>query len=324
MSNKMKYGQIQYVDKPISRIVFGTGREKMINNEDEFELLDEAFDAGINTFDSAACYGLAEASLGRWIKARGLRDKVVILTKGANQNSFRKRTNVFDIQSDIEDSFARLQSDYIDIYLLHRDDPNVPVGPIVELLNQYHKEGRIGAFGGSNWTMERTMQANAYAKEHDLVPFSVCSPSFSLAECLGDPWGGSVTLSGPQNEQWRTWIKDIKMPVFPYSSLARGFLSGQLKSTQADIAHDIIGPGADEYGFPINYERLRRAELLAEQKGIKVSQVAYAWLMNQDLDIYGITRAGSRHHIDETIASLYIELTDVEQKWLNCELDVLE
>ncbi|MDO5540249.1 MAG: aldo/keto reductase [Eubacteriales bacterium] len=321
MNREMKYASVPYVDKKVSRVVFGTDRARMMANEDEFELLDQAFDAGINTFDSAACYGDAEASLGRWIKSRGLRNKVVILTKGANANDFRRRTTPFDIMSDIEDSFAKLQTDYIDIYALHRDDPTSPVGPVVELLNDLHNQGKIGAFGGSNWTMERTMEANAYAKEHGLIPFTICSPSFSLAECLGDPWGGSVTLSGPRNAQWRAWIAENKMPVFAYSSLARGFLSGRLKSTDEKIAHDIISFGADEYGFPINYERLRRTEILAKEKGFTVSQIAYAWVMQQGLDVFGLTKPGSRKHIDETIESLYIQLTDTEKKWLNCEIE---
>jgi aryl-alcohol dehydrogenase-like predicted oxidoreductase len=321
MSYQMKYEKVPFVKKPVSKVVLGTDRTKMMANEDEFEILDEAFDAGINTFDSAACYGEAEVSLGRWIEARGIRDKVVILTKGANPNDYRKRTTPFDILSDIEDSFAKLRTDYIDIYILHRDDTTKPVGPIVEILNELHEKGRIGAFGGSNWTMERTMEANKYAKEHGLLPFQVCSPSFSLAECLGDPWGGSVTLSGPQNEKWRQWIADQRMPVFAYSSLARGFLSGRLKSTEEKIAHDIIGFGADEYGFPINYERLRRAEILAAEKGYTVSQIAYAWVMQQKVNVFGLTKPGSRKHIDETIASLYITLTNAEKKWLNCETE---
>ena len=82
------------------------------------------------------------------------------------------------------------------------------VGPIVELLNKLHQKGKIGAFGGSNWTLKRILEANQYAEEHHLIPFTVCSPSFSLAECIGDPWGGSVTISGEKNRDFRTWLKE--------------------------------------------------------------------------------------------------------------------
>lgn len=318
MNGKMKYGNVKYVDKPVSRVVFGTDRAKMMNNEDEFGLLDAAWEAGINTFDTAACYGEAEASLGRWIASRNLRDRAVILTKGANPNDYRNRLTEYDILSDIETSFARLQTDYIDIYVLHRDDPSVSAGPVVELLNRLHEEGRIGAFGGSNWTLERTREANEYAEKNGLIPFTVCSPSFGLAECLGDPWGGSVSLSGPGQKDFRNYLREKQIPVFSYSSLGRGFFSGRLKSTDAERAGEIIGFGADEYGFPINYEKLKRAEAMAKEKNVTVSQLAYAWLMGQELDVFGITKPGSPEHIADTVESLYILLTEEEKKWLDC------
>ena len=319
MNEIMKYGSIEYVDKPVSRVVYGTDRPKMMNNEDEFELLDIVYEHGINTFDTAAAYGEAEASLGRWIKSRGLRDKVVILTKGVNPNEYRNRLTDFDLKYDLENSLARLKTDYIDIYILHRDDPSKPVGPIVELLNEYHKAGYIGAFGGSNWTPERTKEANDYAKKHNLIPFTVCSPSFGLAECIGDPWGGSVTLSGPKNIKWREELRKSQMPIFSYSSLGRGFFSGKLKSDQSNIAHDIIDFAADDYGFPVDYEKLRPAEIMAQDKKVTVSQIAYAWLMQQGLNVFGITKPGSKIHIEETIKSLDLKLTQDELIYLNCD-----
>lgn len=321
MSGKMKYQNIPYVDKPLSRVVYGTATAPMQANQDVFELLDAVFQAGINVFDTAALYQDAEASLGRWVKSRQLRDKVIILTKGANPNRYRNRLTVYDIMSDIEDSFAKLQTDYIDIYILHRDNPAVPVGPIVELLNKLHQEGRIGAFGGSNWTLERTKEANAYAAEHGLVPFTVCSPSYSLAECIGDPWGGSVTISGDKNREFRAWLQEQNMPIFTYSSLGRGFFSGRLTSGDADRAEELIGPGAGEYAFPINFEKLKRAEKMAADKNVSVSQIAFAWLTHQPLNIFAVTSPGSPKHIQETIDSLQLELTEQEMKWLNKEID---
>lgn len=317
--NKMKYSSVKYVEKPVSRVVFGTDRTRMMENEDEFELLDSAFEAGINTFDTAACYGEAESSLGRWIVSRKLRDQVVILTKGANPDEKRNRLTECDIMSDIENSFARLQTDYIDIYVLHRDDPSVPVGPVVELMNRLHKKGRIGAFGGSNWTLSRTKEANEYAEKHGLIPFSICSPSFGLAECIGDPWGGSVTLSGPKQAEFRSYVKENKIPVFSYSSLGRGFFSGKVKSTEEERAREIIGFGAAEYAFPINFKKLKRAEMMAKEKSVSVSQIAYAWVTQQDFEVFGITKPGSRKHIAETIDALYLTLTEEERRWLNAE-----
>lgn len=320
MNNKMIYTKLPYVEKKLSKVVFGT-IDAMSRNEDCFELLDSVYAAGINTFDTGASYGNAEASLGRWIKARNLRDDIVILTKGANSNKFRKRLTEYDILSDISDSFAKLQTNYIDIYFLHRDDISVPVGPVVELLNKLHHEGKIGAFGGSNWTLERTQAANRYAALHGLVPFTVCSPSYGLAECIGDPWGGSVTISGEKNRPFRDWLRKEKMPVFAYSSLSRGFMSGKIKSTEADRAKEILGIAADEYAYPINFEILKRVESLAVEKNVTVSQIAYSWLMHQDLNVFGITATSSVKHIQNTIDSLQLALTQQEIKWLHKEIE---
>ena len=145
----------------------------------------------------------------------------------------RDRVTPENLKHDIEQSFERLGTDYIDIYLMHRDDPKVEPGPMVEILNEYHKAGRIGAFGGSNWTHQRIAEANQYAGEHGLIPFTVSSPNFGLCDQIGDPWGGGpgcVTISGPSNAEARAWYRDNQIPVLAYSSLGRGMFAGIVKS----------------------------------------------------------------------------------------------
>jgi aryl-alcohol dehydrogenase-like predicted oxidoreductase len=176
----MKYGNVKGVEKPISRLVLGT---MIINNGDlrkSFDLLDAVFELGGTALDTAHVYG-SEEPIGLWMKERGNRDKVVILDKGAHPSN-RPRVTPADITSDLSDSLARLKTDYIDVYMLHRDDPDVPVGPIVEVLNEHLSAGRIHAFGGSNWKYERIQEANEFAEAHGLVPFSASSPNYGLAE----------------------------------------------------------------------------------------------------------------------------------------------
>jgi aryl-alcohol dehydrogenase-like predicted oxidoreductase len=319
----MEYRNIPNIEKPLSRIVMGT-LNPMTHNEDCFEMLDAVYETGINVFDTAAAYGDAEASLGRWIRSRGLRDKVVILTKGANSTAFRSRCHPFDILSDIHSSFAKLGTDYIDVYILHRDDSAVPVEDIIVTLDRLHKEGRIGIYGGSNWSMMRTMAANEYAVAHGLMPFMVCSPSYSLVECIGDPFGGSVTISGEANRSFRQWLRAQNMAVFAYSSLGRGFLSGKIKSWEFSRVKEVLGDWtAGEYAYPVNFDRLKRAEHLAEEKGVAVSQIAYAWLMAQDLNVFGLTAPGTKEHLRQIVEALNIRLSDQELKWLNLEVPEL-
>ena len=185
----MKYQKIKNVEKPLSKIIFGCAIPVMIQGEDADELLDEVYAQGITTFDTAENYGLSEASLGHWLKNRGNREKVVIISKGCHPYDGRDRVTPEDLKHDIEQSFERLGTDYIDIYLMHRDDPKVEPGPMVEILNEYHKAGRIGAFGGSNWTHQRIAEANQYAGEHGLIPFTVSSPNFGLCDQIGESVG---------------------------------------------------------------------------------------------------------------------------------------
>src|SRR5207249_9101 len=127
------------------------------------------------------------------------------------------------------DSLARFKTDYIDLYLLHRDDPTVPVGPIIEVLNEHLKAGRIHAFGGSNWTYQRLQEANAYAAEHGLTPFVASSPNFSLADQIEPPWAGCISISGSQGTAARQWYVQQQMALFTWSSLAGGFFSGRFR-----------------------------------------------------------------------------------------------
>src|SRR3712207_5854018 len=148
----MQYGAIPGIDKPVSRLVQGTVMISSSDVERSFALLDAIFDLGCTAFDTAHVYGTGdnERTVGRWVRERGIRDQVVIIGKGAHHNADRRRVTPFDITSDIYDSLARFKFDYIDLYILHRDDPSQPVGPIVETLNEHLRAGRIHAIGGSN------------------------------------------------------------------------------------------------------------------------------------------------------------------------------
>ena len=332
----MKYGRIQYVDKPVSRLVFGTAIPEMFaamrsvhGGEPDFDkalarafdLLDSVYAMGVTTFDCANHYG--EEALGEWMKDRGLLEKVVVLTKGAHHNAWRKRVTDYDILSDAHDSLKKLNRECIDIYVLHRDDPEVPVGPIVEVLNRLHREGKIGAFGASNWTHQRIAEANAYAADHGLTPFTVSSPNFGLADQVADPWGGGcVTISGPANREARAWYAAQKMPIFAYSSLGRGFFSGRVKSAQPETAREYLDENAQKgYVCDDNFRRLARVEALAAEKGVKVPEIAMAWIMNQPLDVYAVVGSSNPARMQSNIAASEIRLTEAECKWLDLETD---
>jgi len=306
------------VNKPASRIVMGTMIINATNYEPSAALLDHAMSVGINTFDSAQgyCGGNSERALGQWMQERGNREQVVIITKGAHHNQDRKRVTPYDITADLMDSLARLKSDYIDLYFLHRDDPSLPVGPIMDILHEHHAAGRIRAFGGSNWTHERIGEANAYAVSRGQAQMTVSSPNYGLCEQVEDPWGpGCVTISGPANATARDFYKAHNIPAFAYSSLGRGLLSG--RATRENYAEILDGAAKKAYAHEVNFAKLDRARELAAKKGVKVPQIGLAWLLAQPVQTFPIVGAASNQEIDESAAAADIALTPEECAWLD-------
>ena len=318
----MKYAEHPYINKKISRIFYGTAMMPFLAGDDGNELLDAMFDLGINSFDTARGYGGAEDSVGRWVEERGIREDVVLLSKCAHPDGQgNKRVNEKAIREDFAMSSEALRSDYIDIYLLHRDDLDVPAGEVIEIMNALYAEGKIRAFGGSNWTHRRIAEANEYAEKHNLIPFTVSSPNFGLANQIQDPWGGGcITISGPSNKDARSWYKKNQMPVIAYSSLGRGLFSGRVKSNALDRVTEVLDEVALKgYGYPENYERLYRCEELAKKKHCTVPQIAMAWIYSQELDTFAVVSTSSAKRMQDNIEALHIKLTEEECAYLDLQ-----
>ena len=314
----MKYRQIPYVDKPCSELIYGTAIPPYLDGGNGDEILEGVFSLGINFIDTARNYKLAEKSVGHWFETYGHRDEVVLLTKCAHPEDGRKRVSEKDIREDYAVSREYLHTDYFDVYLLHRDDPEVPAGTIVEIMNALHAEGKIGAFGGSNWTHHRIEEANEYAYKHDLIPFSVSSPNFSLAHQAGDPWGwGTVTITGDENRDAREWYKANQMPVVAYSSLARGLFSGRLKSTDYGRAAELLDEAAFKgYAYPENFEKLARCEELAAKKGCSVTDIALNWLYRQNINVFAVVSSNNPDRMKQNIAAIDLALSPEELDYL--------
>ena len=272
------------INKKMSKIVFGCANDLMNSGGNADKILNRALELGINTFDTARQYGLSENSLGHWLKQQN-REEIVLITKGSHPEGDRDRVTPEDIEADITQSLETLNTNYTDIYLLHRDDLAVEVGPIVEKLNQLVVDGRVKVFGGSNWTVERIKEANTYAEKHNLQKFTVSSPNFSLVEQIGEPWGGgpgSVTLTGIQNKDTRAWYKVEEIMILGYSSLGHGLLCGRITSENLDEIQNILSPPALKgFYYPENIERVKRADSLAKEKGCTIPQLAIAWILQQ-------------------------------------------
>ena len=322
----MQYGTIPGVPKPVSRLVQGTANTVFDPGKPDqaFALLDLAMEHGINTFDTAHVYGEGnETTLGSWVRTRGVRDQVVILAKGAHPYG-HNRVTPEDIESDLTESLRRQGDTYFDLYVLHRDDPSVPVGPIVEALDGHKKAGRIGAYGGSNWSWQRIKEANDYAEAHGLTPFAVTSPNYSLAEMYEAPWDGCLSISGPQGEDARAFYAQSGIAVMPWSSMAGGFFS--------DLYHrdNLESFGKDDHFAQIclkcycgetNFQRLDRARALAAAKGLTVAQIAVAFSLSQPMNLFLLISSLTRTQFAANAAALDVTLTPSELAYLDLKAD---
>ena len=314
----MEYLEFEQLSIPISQMIYGTAIRPLKDGKNADEILDEVFRQGITTFDTARSYGQCETEFGKWIAKRGVREKINILTKGCNPDQTGVKFTPEILRGELTKSLEELQTTYTDLYALHRDDPAVPVEVFIETLNEFKAEGKVRAFGASNWKYQRMDAANEYAYAHNLEGFSFGSPAFSMAVVVRDPYGGSVHLSGDENEEARNWFMENNIPVFAYSSFARGFMSGKYRTDMKERITEILSPWTcQEYVCEENLERLRRAEKLAAEKGITVGQVNLAWILAQPLTCCPIFSPSTVEHLLENLKGLDVKLTEEEIMWLN-------
>ncbi len=319
----MEYGNIPGIDKPVSRIVQGTVMLDEADPTASFALLDAAVAAGCTAFDTARHYGRgSEAVFGRWLRDRGLRDRIMVLGKGAHHSPERRRVTPEDIAADLEESLRQFGFDYIDLYLLHRDDPSVPVGPIVEALDGHRRAGKIRAYGGSNWSHERIAEANAYADANGHDRFVASSPNFSLAAWVQPPWAECISISGPDGEAARAWYAAEGMPVIPWSSLAGGFFSGRFRRDNvAGFTEYLDKTCIASYGSEDNFERLERAEELAKERGLSIPQIALAYVLNNPVNVFALVGCRTPREFAENAAAVATKLTPDEVAWLELRMD---
>lgn len=325
INEAMQYQTLEYVNKKVSKLFYGTASMPFMMGKDCSEMLDAARACGITALDTARRYMKSENVIGAWLESRNCREEMTILSKCGHPSMFgKKRVSEKEMRKDLKKSLAALRTDYIDIYLLHRDDPSVDVATVIETFNAMYAEGKIKAFGGSNWTHTRIEEANEYAYKHGLIPMTVSSPNFGLAYQTDDPWGDGITISGAPNEAAREWYRKNQMPVVAYSSICRGFFSGKFKSSEPEKAAQFLDAAAVKtYAHPENFERLRRCEELAEKKNATVAQIAMKWLFADGVNTFAAVSTSSPERLKSNVAALSIEMTKEEAEYLDLRRDSL-
>lgn len=270
-------------------------------------MLDAFYEAGGNLLDTGYVYGggLTEKLCGQWLTARGVRDETIIVAKGAHS----PLTYPDVIAKQLAVSLDRLQTDYADVYFMHRDNIDIPVGEFVDAIDAEVRAGRIrGIFGGSNWTRTRLAEAIAYAKKTGKAVPSAMSNNFSLAEMINPIWAGCIAAS---DDTWKTWLKETQLVNFAWSSQGRGFFTdraGRDKLTDPEIANTWYSPK--------NFERRDRAYELATKMGVSPTQIALAYVLAQPFPVVPLIGPRRLIELEDSLHALAITLTPADVKWL--------
>jgi len=298
--------------RDVSRIGLGSVPFRFDRRDAAFAVLDAWAELGGDLVDTAAIYGGGESEqvLGEWLASRGARDRVVILTKGAHPDAdWRSRMSPEAIAADIEASLDRLGTDHVDIYMLHRDDPDVPVGEIVDALHEHVAAGRARSVGGSNWSPARLEAAATYAADAGRTPLTSSSVYFGLAEpaqpytpgCL-DAWDEPVRRWYAANvERW---------PLFAWSAQSGGFFADDFDPARA--AREAV----DAWDTAPNRARRDRAQALAARRGLTTPQVALAWVLSQPFRPIALAAMRDPVRLRAAWDVLSVELDEAERRWL--------
>jgi 1-deoxyxylulose-5-phosphate synthase len=293
---------------PLSRLALGTLGFSPATRDRDYALLDAWIEAGGNVIDTAHVYedGDAERLLGRWFRDRpGVRERVVLVTKGAHPRGDHVRVTPADIATDLRDSLERLGGP-IDLYLLHRDDPAIGVDELIDALDAHRRAGEIGAFGVSNWALPRIEEANAYAAARGIAGISCNSPHLSLAVQEEPPWPGCVSAHDADS---RAWHERTGMPLLAWSAQAGGFFGGS------------DGASARVYQSAPNRERRARAEQLGRRTGHTANAIALAWVLAQPFPVVAIIGPHSEEHLHASLVALEVRLGPEDARWLNLECE---
>ncbi len=280
--------RIEGIELPLTRLALGTFGFSPDTRERDYAVLDAWVEAGGTVIDTALVYegGGAEEVLGQWFRDRpGVRERVVLVTKGAHPEGDRVRVTPADIASDLRDSMGRLGGP-VDLYLLHRDDPAADVGELVDALDAHRRAGDIRAFGVSNWTLARIDEANAYASASGVAGICCNSPHLSLAVQNEPPWPGCMSATDAESRAWHT---RTGMPLLAWSAQAGGYFAGA---------------ASDVYDNADNRERRARAEQLGRRSGHTAHAVALAWVLAQPFPVIAAIGPHSVAHLETSLEAL--------------------
>ena len=270
-----------------------------------FKVLDAYADAGLNFIDTADVYstwvpghtgGESEVIIGKWMKARGNRDTLVIATKvGSEMGPNRKGLSKSYIRSAVEASLQRLQTDYVDLYQSHRDDLDTPQQETLGAYEELIREGKVRAIGASNFTAARLKEALEISAESGLPRYESLQPKYNLSD------------RAEYEAELEPLCRREEVGVIPYYGLASGFLTGKYRS-DADFGKSVRGGRMSAYLDDRGRRILAALDAVAARKRATPAQIALAWLMARPGITAPIASATSVEQIRDLVQATEVRL----------------
>lgn len=294
--------------------VFGWTADQAIS----FRLLDAFVGHGFDFIDTADVYsrwvpghqgGESETVIGQWLADRGGRDRIVLATKvGMDMGGGKEGLSRGHIVQSVESSLRRLQTDTIDLYQSHRDDPKTPLEEVMEAHAALVKAGKVRAIGASNYSAERLETALGVSRDRGVPRYESLQPEYNLYDRAG----------------FETRLRDLCVEngigVIPYFSLAAGFLTGKYRSA-ADFGKSPRGGGMAKYLNPRGLRILGALDAVAEETGATPAAVALAWLMAQPAVTAPIASATTVDQLDVLAKAADLALTPSQLATLTAASD---
>jgi len=303
----MKKQQIKHTDLQVAPINFGGNVFGWtLDEKQSFDILDKFVGAGFNFIDTADTYswwvngrgGQSEEIIGKWLKSRGRRQDLVIATKVGSET----KEHGFDISrkhilQSADESLHRLGVDHIDLYYTHFDDKVTPVEETLSAYDELIRAGKVRYIAASNVSPQRLIESFSLAEEHGLPRYVALQPHYNLVE-----------RSGFEND-YAPLVEKYDLSVFPYWSLAAGFLTGKYRSVD-DFEKTTRGAGIKKYFDEKGKAVLKALDTVAEKYDAKQATVALAWLLANPLVTAPIVSATSESQLQTLIAAPDLQLDE--------------
>jgi aryl-alcohol dehydrogenase-like predicted oxidoreductase len=276
-----------------------------VDEKQSFRLLDAFIDQGFNFLDTADTYsrwvpghvgGESETILGKWLKQRGKRDHIIVATKvGGDMGSGKKDLSADYILREVETSLRRLQTDYIDLYQSHYDDPDTSPEETLRAYDRLIREGKVRVIGASNLSADRIRLSLQISREHGYPLYQSLQPRYNLYD------------RQPFENELLDLCRENTISVLSYYSLASGFLTGKYRS-EADFTKSARGEGMKKYLNARGYRILEVLDAVAKRYQTSQAAISIAWLLSQPQVVAPIASATSIRQLEELVAGATLKL----------------